>query len=66
MEQVAKGDRAVTIYVRAARKCTLLLIVLVWVLVASIALCGKALADGSPQIATATTQDLFSIEAITS
>ena len=48
-----------TIYVRAARKCTLLLIVLVWVLVASIALCGKALADGSPQIATATTQDLL-------
>ena len=48
-----------TIYVRAARKCALLLVVLTWVLVASIALCGKALADGSPQIATATTQDLL-------
>jgi hypothetical protein len=59
MEQVAIGDRAVTIYVRAARKCALLLIVLAWVLAASIALCDKALADGGPQIATATTQDLL-------
>jgi len=53
------GDSAVTTGTRAVRRFALLLAVLMYVLVVSLALCGKALADDIPQIATATTQDLL-------
>ena len=48
-----------TIYARAVRKFALSLAVLVYVLVGSLALCGKARADDALQLATATTQDLL-------
>jgi hypothetical protein len=59
MEQVTRGDPAVTAYARAVRKSALLLAVLTCVLAGSLALCGTAVADDGPQIATATTQDLL-------
>ena len=48
-----------TTYARAVRKSALLLAVLACVLAGSLALCGTAVADDGPQIATATTQDLL-------
>ncbi len=48
-----------TTYAHAARKFALLLTILVYVLTGCLVLCGKALADDGPQIATATTQDLL-------
>ena len=47
------------IYARGARRFALSLTAFVCVLVVGLALCGKALADDGPQIATATTQDLL-------
>lgn len=46
-------------FARALRQYAVLLAVLGSLLVASLVLCGKALADDGPQIATATTQDLL-------
>ena len=48
-----------TSYARAARECALLLAVLACVLADGLVVCGTARADGGPQIATATTQDLL-------
>lgn len=47
------------IYARGARIFTVSLVAFLYVLVAGLALCEKALADDGPQIATAATQDLL-------
>src|SRR6266568_3013703 len=56
---VAIGDPAVPIYARTVRKCALLLVILMYMLVGSLAFCGEARAGDAPQLATATTQDLL-------
>lgn len=48
-----------TNYTRVVCKFTLSLNALACALIVIVALCGKALADDGPQIATATTQDLL-------
>ena len=47
------------IYARTVRKCALLLVILMYMLVGSLAFCGEARAGDAPQLATATTQDLL-------